>query len=903
MVPYARNPFFTSREEVLTRLHETLHTTTRAALVQPQGLSGLGGIGKTQTAIEYAYRYQQEYRAVLWVGGDSREILIASFVALAVALELPERDERDQNRVLEAVQRWLRLHADWLLIIDNVEELSAVSDVLPTAYRGHILLTTRSRVLGSLAQGITIEKMLPEAGALLLLRRSGMIDRQALLSATTREVREQAVTVAQMLDGLPLALDQAGAYIREIGCSLSEYLALYRTRRTRLLRRRGTSGEDHPEAVATTWSLSFEKVRQENPAAAELLRFCAFLYPDGIPEELITEGAPFLSKALRAVATDPFRLNMAVRALLRFSLLQRYSSTRTFGVHRLVQVVLRDRMQRSTQQRWAERTIRAVNQAFPRVEFEIWSRCERYLPHARVCADLIGEWKLESPEAARLLHETGYYMEERAQYTHAEQLLRQSRDLYEHLLGLEHPDVANCLNSLAELYRAQSRYAEAEPLYRRALALREQSLSPDHLEVAQSLNNLAALYCNQGRYGEAEPLYQKALEMRTRALGPEHHQVAFTLTNLAALYYMQGRYGEAEPLYVQALGISERHLGPEHLDLVINLNNLALLYHAQSRYEEAGLLLQRALHIREHVLGPEHPDVATTLTNLAGLSRILGKYSLVEEYYLRALHIYEQAFGVEHPNVVLALNGLAIHYLLQKQYERAEPLYLQAIDICKQIGRSEHTDMAVNLSGLARLYYHQGDYLRSEELYLQALALYERMLGSAHRDVATCLGNLGMLYNQLGRDEQAEAALKRALEILLQVLGPDHPDAIQNMNNLAVSYYNQGKFAAAERLYQEALVKQQKVLGTEHPEIVRTITRLAMLYEAQVRYAQAEEFYQLAVALYERIYTPGHLTVAQALENYAAFLQRRTGKGKAAKVRARAQAIRTTLGMQKEDQT
>jgi len=861
MVPYARNPFFTSREEVLTRLHETLHTTTRAALVQPQGLSGLGGIGKTQTAIEYAYRYQQEYRAVLWVGGDSREILIASFVALAVALELPERDERDQNRVLEAVQRWLRLHADWLLIIDNVEELSAVSDVLPTAYRGHILLTTRSRVLGSLAQGITIEKMLPEAGALLLLRRSGMIDRQALLSATTREVREQAVTVAQMLDGLPLALDQAGAYIREIGCSLSEYLALYRTRRTRLLRRRGTSGEDHPEAVATTWSLSFEKVRQENPAAAELLRFCAFLYPDGIPEELITEGAPFLSKALRAVATDPFRLNMAVRALLRFSLLQRYSSTRTFGVHRLVQVVLRDRMQRSTQQRWAERTIRAVNQAFPRVEFEIWSRCERYLPHARVCADLIGEWKLESPEAARLLHETGYYMEERAQYTHAEQLLRQSRDLYEHLLGLEHPDVANCLNSLAELYRAQSRYAEAEPLYRRALALREQSLSPDHLEVAQSLNNLAALYCNQGRYGEAEPLY------------------------------------------VQALGISERHLGPEHLDLVINLNNLALLYHAQSRYEEAGLLLQRALHIREHVLGPEHPDVATTLTNLAGLSRILGKYSLVEEYYLRALHIYEQAFGVEHPNVVLALNGLAIHYLLQKQYERAEPLYLQAIDICKQIGRSEHTDMAVNLSGLARLYYHQGDYLRSEELYLQALALYERMLGSAHRDVATCLGNLGMLYNQLGRDEQAEAALKRALEILLQVLGPDHPDAIQNMNNLAVSYYNQGKFAAAERLYQEALVKQQKVLGTEHPEIVRTITRLAMLYEAQVRYAQAEEFYQLAVALYERIYTPGHLTVAQALENYAAFLQRRTGKGKAAKVRARAQAIRTTLGMQKEDQT
>ncbi len=892
MVPYARNVFFTGREEILTQLYEAVHAKSSAVLVQPQGLSGLGGIGKTQTVVEYAYRYQQEYRVVLWVGGDSREVLTAGFVAIAATLELPECYERDQNRVLEAVQRWLRLHTHWLLIVDNVEEPGLLNDFLPTAYRGHILLTTRSHAVGNLAQGIALAKMLPEVGALLLLRRAGIIEVQAMLDAVSENVRQQAITTAQLLDGLPLALDQAGAYIREIGCSPSEYLALYQTRHTQLLRKRGPAGEDHPDTVATTWSLSFEKVRQENPAAAELLRFCAFLYPDAIPEELITAGTPFLSKALRAVARDSFQLNRSIRVLLRFSLVQRAHASRTLSVHRLVQVVLKDRLQRPEQQRWAQRAIQAVNQAFPPVEFEVWSRCERYLPHAQVCADLVEMWRLESPEAARLLHETGYYLEERAQYMRAEQLLLRSKELYERLLGHEHLDVANCLNSLAELYRAQSRYAEAEPLCEHALVLREKILPPDHLQIAQSLNNLAAIYCNQERYAEAEALYQRALGIRTRILGHEHHERAFLLSNVAALYYQQGRYAEAEPLYLQALGTVERSLGPKHLDLVINLNNLAVLYHAQSRYEEAEPLLQRALSIREQVLGPEHPDVATTLTNLAGLSRILGRYSLVEEYYQRALCIYEQVFGVEHPNVVLTLNGLAIHFLHQKQYDRAEPLYLQAIDICKRIGRSEHTDMAVNLSGLATLYYYRGDYIQSEQLQLQALALYERVLGPIHRHVANCLGSLGMLYNQLEKDEQAEAFFQRALTIRLQVLGPDHPDVIQNLYHLAVSYHNQGRYTAAEQLCQEVLVKQQQTLGTDHPELVRTITRLAMLYETQRRNKQAEEFYQLAVTLYERIYEPKHPTVALALETYADFLQRHKQKKKAAKLLAQAKAIR-----------
>ncbi len=899
-VPFQRNLFFTGRESILGRLHEALNTQNQAVLAQPQGLSGLGGIGKTQVAVEYAYRYREEYQTVLWVGGDSHEALNTGFIALATALTLPERNERDQHRIIEAVQRWFRSHSNWLLIVDNVENVMLVNEFLPKAYSGHILLTTRSHAMGHLAQNITIEKMTPEVGSLLLLRRAGILEKQGLLNEAMEDIQEQAIMIAQVLDGLPLAIDQAGAYIQEIGCSLSEYLTRYHTRHTQLFKRRGKRGSDHPETVATTWSLSFEKVQQENPSAAELLRFCAFLSPDAIPEEIFTENPVVLEHIFHKQTVNSFQLNQAIRTLLRFSLLQRSPTTHTLTVHRLVQMVLKDRMRKPTQRHWSERVIQAIHYVFPQVHVEVWELCERYLPHALVCSDLINAWQLKYPEAARLLYWAGYYLEERAQYKQAEQILSQARSVYESLYGTEHPDVATSLNSLAEVYRAQSRYVEAEPLYQHAVAIREKFLSPEHLDTAQSYSNLGSLYCNQGRYLDAEPYYQKTLTIRTQLLANEHQEIAFALSNLGALYYHLGKYAEAEPLYRQALAITEHRLGPEHLDVVINLNNMALLYRVQNRNEEAIQLLMRSLAIREKVLGSEHPDVATTLTNLAGLYRVIKQYAQVETFYQRALHIYEEAFESQHPNAVLALNGLAAHYLLQQQYERARPLYLQAIDICKHIGRSEHTDMAVNLNGLATLYYYQGKYVQAESMYQQALAIYERMLGAVHRDVANCLSGLGMLYNRLEKDEAAEACLQRALTITLQVLGSEHPDVLQCMYHLAVSYYNQGKYSSAESLYEETLEKQKSILGPKHSAIVDTLEKLAKTCEAQGKFTQADAYYQLTILQCEQAYSPYHPNVARSLDKYGAYLQRQNKKKKANRILSRVHAIRENYAQQEE---
>ena len=298
-----RNPFFTGRERVLAQLQEALAAQGRAAL------SGLGGVGKTQTAVEYAHRHSEEYAHTFWATADSREAVVSGYATIAGLLELPEADAQDQTLAVEAVKRWLSSHEDWLLILDNADDLAMAREFIPPGNNGHVILTTRARATGAMARRLEIQEMGTEEGALLLLRRAKYIAEDAPLNAAVEADQARAKEIATQLDGLPLALDQAAAYIEETGCGLSGYLDLYRNHAPDLLRLRGTLGTGHPDPVASTWALSFENVEKANPAAAELLKFCAFLHPDGIPEEVFSEGAPKLGPVLESVGSDELALN------------------------------------------------------------------------------------------------------------------------------------------------------------------------------------------------------------------------------------------------------------------------------------------------------------------------------------------------------------------------------------------------------------------------------------------------------------------------------------------------------------------------------------------------------------------------------------------------------------------
>jgi tetratricopeptide (TPR) repeat protein len=669
-VPFRRNPFFTGREQLLAQLHENLTQAGAAALTQAQAISGLGGIGKTQTAVEYAYRYREEYQAVLWVTAATQNTLTIDFVTLAAALDLPQKNEQDQNIIVAAVKRWFEEHVNWLLILDNADDLQVVEEFLPTGGKGHILLTTRAHAPGGLAENMDVKQMDRDEGSLFLLRRAKVLAASEALDQAPLQDRSSAEAIVGELGGLPLALDQAGAYMEETECGLAAYLERYRRHQGALLQRRGDAHGAHPDPVASTWALSFAQVEQQNPAAADLLHLCAFLAPDAIPEELISLGAMELGPQLASLVEDDFLLDEAIGALLRYSLVRRDQQEHTLAIHRLVQAVLKASLDEPMKQLWAERVVKAMYQAFPEVEFATWPQCKRLIAQAQACADLMRAYHLAFPAAANLLDRAGAYLREHAQYRQAEPLLQQSISIYAESGDANGIAIGSPLNNLAVLYEHQGKYSEAEPLYQRALAIYEQELGPTHPYTATSLNNLALLYRSQGKYEQAELLNQRALAIYEQELGPTHPYTATSLNNLALLYKSQGKFKQAEPLYQRALVIREQELGPLHPSTARSLNNLAGLYVSQAKYNEAMPLVERALAIREQALGLMHPDTAQSLWWLATLYEQQKAYEQAEPLYRQAVGIFEQVLGSTHPRTLRIRGNYAA--LVEKMKQEGE---------------------------------------------------------------------------------------------------------------------------------------------------------------------------------------------------------------------------------------
>ncbi len=618
-VPVPRNPVFTGREAILDTLHKTLHEQHEVVITsfaKAAALSGLGGVGKTQTVAEYAHRYKNEYVAVLWVSAESLDSLRTSFGQLAplIGSQLQKLDEQ-----IFAVKSWLTAHPGWLLIFDNAETyslLTAAKDLLPTDAHGQVLYTTRAQATG-LIPAVELGCFDDETGAVLLLRRSKLTQ---MTFATVEQVRpsvseadwQTAITLSHEVGGLALAIDQAGAYIEQTGCGLAGYLALFRHHAVTLLKERGFDSSrehDHPESVYKTFLLALEKAQKRCALVEDILCMSAFLHPDGIPEELFA-------------GYEPLEINKALAALKDYSLIQRIPE-RLFTVHRLVQVVWLEIhvMDEAAQIAWVDKAAIAMNQALPAgAEFEDWPHYERFLLSGLECTQWLIDLTINHAEAMDLIDKIAtYLMYAKAEYSKVELLCQRSLAILEKALGNDHPYVASSLNNLARVYQAQGHYAEAEPLYQRSLAIREKALGNDHPDVAQSLNNLADLYRIQGHYTEAEPLYQRSLAIFEEALGKDHPSVATGLNNLAALYHAQGHYTEAEPLYQRSLAIFEEALGKDHPSVATGLNNLAELYNVQGHYAEAEPLYQLSLAIFEEALGKDHPYTKIVRENLEAL--------------------------------------------------------------------------------------------------------------------------------------------------------------------------------------------------------------------------------------------------------------------------------------------
>ncbi len=652
-VPYRQNLFFTAREAILAQLYSMYATKATPGL--PLALSGLGGVGKTQTALEYAYRYRHEYQIVVWVQAYSREVLEADFAALAPLFNLPEQQEQDQQKVIQAVKQWFSSLTRWLLIFDNVDDLHILDGFLPSPARGHILLTTHSQATGVIAQAIEMQAMTLDEGAFFLLRRAKLIPLHASQTDVVEESLQLAGQISQTLGGLPLALDQAGAYIEETACSLAHWLSLYRDQREVFLQRRGEIIGNHPTSVASTWLLALEKIQRVNPAAIELLHFLAFLAPDAIPQEVITATALVPGPLSPSFATEPVQFDRAIKDLRAFSLVRRNAETNMLSIHRLVQLVLRAQCDTETQRLWAEYTVRVLNKVFPDGSFETWSLCEHLLPQAFAAIELIEQGQMVFREAAQLLHRVGGYLRQRARYTSVERFYQHALSILEQRYEEEQLEIALLLNSWGELYFHLGKPTLAETYFQRALALRKKLLEPSHPEIAQSLHNLGMIYVDLKQFALAEEYYQQALSIREQmmgivGIGPS--KLAESLGELGYLYWQQDNYNLSEQFFQRALTLHEQMLGAEHPRVGVDILNMAAVYRQQGKYHDAEHMYLRAISLWKCTQGPEDPDVAYAQSGLAKLYLLQERFSEAKLLYQQAYIILEKALGPDHPKAV-----------------------------------------------------------------------------------------------------------------------------------------------------------------------------------------------------------------------------------------------------------
>jgi hypothetical protein len=373
-----RNLNFTGRGELLESLHTALTAGETTAVTK--AVTGLGGIGKTQLATEYCYRHAQDYRVIWWLRAEDPAMLASDYAAFAGKLNLPEKSSSDQTQMISAVHAWLEQNSGWLLVFDNAPGPGAIRDYLPRACSGRVIVTSRTARWGGVAETFEVPVLPRDKSIEFLMKRVESALRSGGPRMADGGLQSAAGQLAEDVGDLPLALEQAGAYIEETGTSIAHYREVLALGRKEVLTWRNKDAQ-YPESVAKTWQVSFERLEEESKPAAALLKLAAFLAPDDIPLDLLITKNARLPEPLTALASDSIKLDQVRMALGRFSLARFQGSDMT--VHRLVQAVIRDRL-KSKAEAWARAAVILLDSVFPDEsdEFRFWPECARLLSHA-----------------------------------------------------------------------------------------------------------------------------------------------------------------------------------------------------------------------------------------------------------------------------------------------------------------------------------------------------------------------------------------------------------------------------------------------------------------------------------------------------------------------------------------
>ncbi|KAJ7070104.1 hypothetical protein C8F01DRAFT_976474, partial [Mycena amicta] len=774
-------------------------------------LYGLGGAGKTQTALKFIAGSGSRFTHQFKIHASSKETIQAGYKQLAV-------DKKLRDSTAEAAETWLQANQEeWLILFDNADNRDLnLGEYLPKCGHGNILITSRNPELWALTgpqkRAIQISDLSIDDAALLLLNRAG-------LELETNN-KEHAAVIAKELHCFPLAIVQAGAFIGKsprLKKDISGYIPLYQKNKAALLSEKpGQSTEDYEETVYTTWKMSFSRLAEVEPLAAQFLQLCSFIHCDGIVEDIFERASTYIVKGGPLDPTqDALQSSLEFLSLFRNDdktwnslLFERITSelhgyslmawqNGTYSIHPLVHYWSRTTITDVVSQRKLMVNLLGMAAA---CSSELMQEIQLllHLVHLSKEANILGTG-FESNFGS--VFWTG------GMFSRAEALQSYILTTSQTLLGIEHPGTLHAMAGLATTYQLLGRYTDAEQLEEQVLKIQTKLLGTEHPDTISAMARLAETYRYLGRYTNAEQLDDQVLTQRTKLIGPEHPDTITAMANLAATYHRLGRYTNAEQLDEQVLKQRTKLLGTEHPHTIQAMAHLAATYHSLGQYNDAEDLRKQVLKQRTKVLGAEHPDTITAMANLAATHHRLRWYTDAEKLREDVLKQITKLFGPEHPDTITAMANLAATYSCLKRHTDAVKLRDQVLQERSKLLGAEHPHTITAMASLAATYCHLKRYIDAEKLQKQVLKQRTKLLGIEHPHTITAMADLAATYIHLGQYTDAKQLQDEVLKQRTKLLGTKHPRTIHAMAHLATTYHHLGQYDDAEKLRKQVREK------------------------------------------------------------------------------------------------
>ncbi|GGX93554.1 FxSxx-COOH system tetratricopeptide repeat protein [Streptomyces hiroshimensis] len=805
-----KNRNFTGREELLARLHTrlTADDDNEITAVLPEALHGMGGVGKSQIAVEYVYRNSTEYDLVWWISAEQTNQIVQSFIELGEGMHLRAGTDRGAvPAVLEAL-RVGEPYANWLLVFDNAENPHEVRKFFPNGGPGRVLVTSRNSQWSHLASSLEVDVFAREESIALIRRRSPHIS------------DESADRLAEALGDLPLAVEQAAVWLAETGMPVDQYLDLFDTKYAELLRVAPPVDYDLP--VAAAWNVSLDRLREDHPSALQLLQVCAFFAPEPIDWYLFSavrgiEGP----SALRATLDDPIKLGRAVREIGRYALARIDHRKSTVQVHRLVQRVLIERMsevERKEMRHCAHQVLAYSDPRNPQRSPD-WPRYAALLPHVRATRLV----ECEDPWARELILNEARFLIARTEYEEALDAAEEAAGAWRQKLGEDDEHVIAADQARAMALRWNNRYNDAYEVQSELVERCRRVLGERHEASQRALSFMAVLLRARGEFHQSSELDRQAYETTLREFGPDDPGTLMTAHNYAVSLRLAGN---AQKAYEHDEDTHQRRvevLGDDHLQTLLSRHCLYIDLQQLGKYQEA-LEGQENLRVKAaSTLGEEHALTGWVTRELTVIRRKLGDHAGALALSSQVMDLYKTKRKTDkHGNAWAALNYA--------------------------------TDLR-----------QTGDLAGAVALGREVMELCREVMGPHHPHTYATATNLAVAHRLRGQITEARELNRVAAEGLISILGPDHPFTLLTMTNLASDLAALGETQEAHDIGVELLARSDAARGENHPETLAIRLNLSYDLKALGRTAEALEMYETTLAKFREVLGPDHQATRDAV--------------------------------------